>query len=234
MKVRSVVLAGIAVAAVAAAGAAWWIYSSRDRLLKEAIERYGPQLTGVSVEVRSVRLEPVEGKGSVRGLQIGNPPGFKAAHALTLGEMRVAVDFATVAKDVVHLKEVVLDAPAITYERGGGGDNLSVIQKHIDAEVARLSGPGQPGAAPAKKFVVDNLYVRNAKASYSDTVSMPLPDVHLRDVGKKSNGATAGEITKSVWDALARSTTGLASRALGGLKDGAKSVGESVRGMFKR
>lgn len=234
MKTRSVMLGSIAAVLLAAGGAAWWLYASRDALLKAAIERYGPQLAGVSVTVRAVRLEPADGRGAIVGLEIGNPPGFKTPRALTLEEMRMTVDSATVTKDVVHLKELVLDAPAITYERGGGSDNLALIQKHIEAEVAKLSGPKPADGAPAKKFVIDNLYVRNAKASYGDTVSLPLPDLHLRDVGKKSNGASAGEIASSVWGALARSTTGLASRAFEGIKSGAKSVTEGVRGLFKK
>ena len=233
MKLRNVVLAGTAVVVVAAAGALWWLYASRDALVKAAIERYGPELTGVTVKVKAVRLEPAEGKGAILGLEIGNPRGFKTPRALALGEMRLAIDFSTIASDVVHLKEVVLEAPAITYERGGGSDNMTVIQKHIESEVAKLSGPKKADSGPGKKFVIDNLYVRNAKVSYGDSATLPLPDLHLRDVGKKSNGATAGEIVKSVWDALARSVTGLASRAWSGIKEGGKSVIEGARGLFK-
>jgi hypothetical protein len=233
MKSRNVVLAALAVVVLAAIGAAYWLYSSRDALLKSAIERYGPQLTGVPVTVKAVRLEPAAGSGAISGLAVGNPPGFKAPNALTLGEMRLTIDFSTLTKDVVHVKELVLEAPAVTYERGDGGDNLAVIQKHIDAEVAKLAGPKQAGPGAARKFVIEDLYVRNARASYGEAVTLPLPDLHLREVGKKTNGATAGEIAKSVWDAIARSAAGLASRALEGVKDGAKAVTNSVRGLFK-
>ena len=187
----------------------------------------------MTVKVKGVRLEPTEGKGAIQGLEIGNPKGFKAPRALMLGEMRLAIDFSTIASDVIRVKEIVLEAPAISYERGGGSDNMTVIQKHVEAEVAKLAGPKKAGAAPGKKFVIDNLYVRNAKVSYGDTATLPLPDLHLRDIGKKSNGATAGEIVKNVWDALASSVTGLASRAWSGVKEGAKNVLEGARGLFK-
>lgn len=233
MKLRNVVLSAVAVAILATAGALWWVYASRDALLKSAVEHYGPILTGVTVTVKGVRLEPAEGKGAILGLEIGNPAGFKSPRALTLAEMRLTIDFASVATDVIRLKEVVLEAPAITYERGRGSDNMSIIQKHLEAEVAKLAGPKNADAGAGKKFIIDHLYVRNAKASYSDTVTLPIPDLHLRDVGKKTNGATAGEVLKEVWGSLSRGATGLASRALDAVKDGANSVLDGARKLFK-
>lgn len=101
------------------------------------------------------------------------------------------------------------------------------------AEVAKLAGPKKADAGAGKKFIIDHLYVRNAKASYSDTVTLPIPDLHLRDVGKKTNGATAGEVLKEVWGSLSRGATGLASRALDAVKDGANSVLDGARKLFK-
>jgi hypothetical protein len=226
MKTRNIVLIGVAAVALAAAAALWWVYASRDALVKQAIERYGPQITGVTLTVKSVDFEPAQGKGAITGLQLGNPPGYKSPRAFTLAEMRLAIDFSTITSNVVHLTEVSLDAPVITYERGSGTDNLRVIQKHIDAQAAKSSGPG-------RKFIIDNLHIRNGRVNFSDTLSLPMPDVHLRDVGKKSNGATVGEIVNQVWDALVQNITSLSARALGAAKEGAGSAVDSVRGLFK-
>ena len=230
MKLRNVLLVGTAALALAAAGALWWLYASRNVLLERAIERFGPEITGVSVSVRRVRLEPTEGKGAIYGLELGNPPGYKAPRVFTLGEMRLAIDFSTVTSNVVHVKEIVIDAPVITYERASGTDNFKAIQKHIES---KTGAAGKPASSPAKKFVIDNLYVRNARVNFSDTLSLPMPDMHLRDLGKKSNGASAGEIVNLVWDALVQNITSLSARALGAAREGAKSAVESVRGLFK-
>src|SRR5258707_12851374 len=74
MRVRTVLLAGSALLLLAAGGTLWWLYASREALIKHAIERYGPDLTGVSVKVKSVKLEPVEGLGAIGGVWSGNPP----------------------------------------------------------------------------------------------------------------------------------------------------------------
>jgi hypothetical protein len=60
-----------------------------------------------------------------------------------------------------------------------------------------------------------------------------MPDLQLRDVGKKSNGATAGEVVKQVWGAMLHSAGNLASRAGAALKEGASSIGDSVKKLFK-
>src|SRR2546421_13106831 len=90
MRVRTAVLAVGVVLLLAVGGTLWWLYASRDALIKRAIERYGPELTGVSVKVKAVKLEPVEGRGAISGIEVGNPRGFSAPHSVTLGEIRLA------------------------------------------------------------------------------------------------------------------------------------------------
>lgn len=232
MKIRRLIVASLALVLIVAAGGLWWLWSSRDALLKEAIESFGPEITGVAVSVKRVKLEPLEGKGMIGGLRLGNPKGFEAPSALTVGEIRLAMDPVSIARDVVVIREVVLQSPEITYERGGGGSNLEVIQKHVEDYVARLSGPKKE-EGPKKKFIIENLYVRSGKVHFGTSISLPLPDIHLRDIGKKSNGATAGEVVKQTWDALARSSMNLASRAGAAIKRGANSVIEGAKKLFK-
>ena len=233
MRLRTVVLLGAAGVTLAAAGGLWWLYASRDALVKRAIEGFGPQLTGVAVKVKRVRLEPVDGAGSISGLEVGNPPGYKSARALVLGEMRLAIDYSTLTSNVIRVKEISLQGPVITYEAGAGGDNLSAIQRHIDAEIAKLAGPGGTGQASGRKFIVDHIYVRDASIRYGDALSLSMPNVHLRDVGKKSNGASAGEVVKAVWGSIASNASSLAARAGGAVRDSAKSVLDGARGLFK-
>jgi hypothetical protein len=233
VRLRTVALIGAAGVTLAAVGGLWWLYASRDALVKRAIEGFGPQITGVTVKVKRVRLEPIDGTGSVTGLEVGNPPGYRSARALTLGEMRLAVDYSTLTSSVIRVKEISLQGPVITYETGAGGDNLTAIQKHIDAEVAKLGGPGSPDKASGRKFIVDHIYVRDASVRFGDTLALSMPNVHLRDVGKKSNGASAGEVVKAVWGSIASGATSLAARAGGALRNGTRSVIEGARGLFK-
>lgn len=233
MKTRNAVLSAILVLALLAGGAIWWLFASLDGLVKQAIEHWGPQITGVAVRVEGVRIETTEGRGTIRGLFVGNPRGFAAPHALKLRELRLTLDPASLAKDVVVIRELVLAAPDVVYERGQGSDNLAVIQKNVDAWVAKHGGTQSQESGPKKKFVIENLLIRDGKANIGTTASLPMPDLHLRDVGRKSGGATAGDVVKQVWGAMLRSVTSLATRAGSAIRDGAKSAVEGVQKLFK-
>ena len=237
MRARTLILVGLAIVLIAIGAGAWWLYSSRDVLIKRAIEHYGPQLTGTAVKVKGVKLEPLQGVGAITGLEIGNPQGFSAAQALTLGEMKLAVDPSSITSNVVHVKEISLEAPTITYERGAGGDNLSAIQKHIKSQLPKSQG-GSGAAekskdAPQRKFIVDHVQVRKAKVSYGGAVNVDLGDVHLRHLGKKKGGATAAELTDEVWSELSRTAISRAPAAIEQLRDKAKDAEQRLRGLVK-
>jgi hypothetical protein len=227
MKIRNVVLLVLALLVLAAAGALWWLYASRDAIIKRAIESYGPQVTGVSVKVGSVKLEPLDGRGAIRGLEVGNPKGFKAPRALSLGEMRLALDPASLAADVVHISEVSLEAPSITYERGANGDNLSAIQRHIESYLPKTA------KGPERRFIIDHVQVRKARVSYGGAVDVDVPDLQLRDLGRKAGGATAAEITREIWTAVTRQALAAAPASLRGLQERAKGAVESLKGILK-
>jgi hypothetical protein len=220
VKTRHKVLSAFLVVALLAIGGAWWLLYSLEGLVKQAIERWGPEITGAPVKVASVRIELAEGRGTIRGLVVGSPKGFQAPHALKLAEMRLTLDSASVTKDVVVIRELVLAAPEVTYERGQGSDNMTAIQKNVDAWVAKHAGAPKQGAGPGKKFIVESLRIQGGKAQLGTTLSMPMPDLHLRDVGKKTGGASAGEVVKQAWGAMLRSVTNLAGRAGSAIKDG--------------
>ena len=233
MKSRNVIVSLFLVLFLFAAGGAWWLFMSIDGLVKQAIEHWGPQITGVTVKVDSVKIRASEGSGTIRGLTVGNPKGFEAKHALTLGEMRLTIDASSITRDVVVIKELLLVAPDVVYERGQGSDNLTLIQKHVDAWVAQNAGAKKKDEGPGKKFVIENLVVKDGKAHFGTTLSSSMPDLHLRDVGRKSNGATAGEVVKQVWGAMLGSVSNLASRVGSAIKEGASGAAEGVKKLFK-
>lgn len=213
MRVRDVVLVILALLVLAVGGALWWLYASRDVLIKRAIERFGPELTGVSVKVASVRLEPLDGRGAINGLEVGNPKGCEAPHALSL------------------------EAPSIVYERGPGGDNLTAIQKHVESSLAK-SEPAKGDSKAEKKakerrFIIDRVQVRKAKVSYGGRLAVDVPDLVLRDLGKKTGGATAAQITQEVWTAVTRQALAGAPASIRGLEERTKDAVDRLKGLLK-
>jgi hypothetical protein len=239
MKLRNVIWTTGAGLLIIAIGAGIWLASSLDSLVKSAIETYGPEITGVSVKVGSVRLSPTSGQGTIKGLRLGNPPGFKTGQALALSEISVMLDPASVARDVILIREILVSGADISYEKVGNTTNLETIQRNVDNYMRKFSG-GQPAAAgPQKKMIIDSLIIQSSKVNLTagltagSTITVPLPDVRLRDIGRKSNGATAGEVVRQVIGAITANVTRAAASALGAVKKGAGKAIDSVRGIFR-
>ncbi len=238
------ILLGIAVIVLLAiGGGVWWLYSSLDQLVASAIRQYGSEITGVSVKLASVKIAPADGTATLRGLVVGNPKDFKTEHALSLGEISMALDVGSLTKDVILIKEIAIIRPDIIYEYAAGGSNIDAIQRNVDRFVADHLGANDQtkGKGAGKKLIIENFYVRNGKINASAAVlqgkalSVALPELHLRDIGKKSNGATAGEAVKQIMGAVTQSVT----RAVGNLSVGAatetlkKGAGDTLKGLFK-
>lgn len=225
----------IAIAAVIAAVV--WLASNLDHLVKSAIETYGLEITGVTVTVKSVKLSPTDGQGAISGLALGNPQGFKTDKAFRLGEISMTIDPASLTKDVVVIKEIVISNPEVTYEKAGNTTNLEAIQRNVDNYVkARF---GESDKKSGKKMIIENLHIRDGKVTLSggllgsSTMTTSMPNIHLKDIGKKSNGASAGEVAKQVMSAMMGSVSRAAGAAGETIKKGAGSAKEAIRGWFK-
>ena len=202
------VLVALAVLLLFALGAVYWAYHSLDYLVKEALEHFGPDVTGVTVKVGAVHLSAQDGRGSLKAVEIGNPKGFAAVRAARLGEIRVALDPLTITDPVVVIRELAIEAPEITYERAANSTNLDVIQRNIESYVKRGAAATSTGEATpkglAKRYVIQQLTIRNARVTMTNPalkgqgISFNLPDVVLRDLGKRSNGITAAEVASVV------------------------------------
>lgn len=226
------------------AGGAFLAYHSLDLILKVGLEYYAPGIAGVPVKVGDIRISPRDGRGSLKGVEIGNPPGFSAPRAVRLGEISVAIDPNTATGPIVLVHDITIDAALITYERGNKGTNLDVIQKNIDSYVKRAGGPSD-GQAPSGKiirhrFIVERLAIRGAKVTMTNPglkgqgVSFDLPDIELRDLGKRQNGLTASEVANIVASTL---ISRIAQRLLTNLellrKGGVEGAVDALKGLVR-
>lgn len=191
---------------IAITGSLWWLYNSLDAQVAYAIRRYGPEITGVSVSLAKATINPLDGKAALRDLVVGNPDGFKTNQAISLGEISVTLDIGSLTTDVIRIKELTLLKPEITYEYASGKNNLEVLQQNIERSIGQEPGArkNRQNSESGKKLVIEHLYVKGATAHVSaellngKSVSVPIPDLHLQDIGRKSDGVTAGEVTKQI------------------------------------
>jgi hypothetical protein len=241
--VKKLLVLAVVLLAVAA-GVGLWAYYSLDVVVKVALEFFGPRVAGVAVQVGSVDFSPRAGKGSLRNVEIGNPPGFTASRAAKLGEVRVSLDPDTVTGPVVLIHEIAIDSPIIVYERGDRGTNLDAIQRSIEGYV-KSSGASSDASAPAPQgtrhlLVVERLTIRGARVTMTNPalkgqgVGFDLPDIELRDIGKRQGGVTASQLAQIVTTTL---LARISQRVLTNIellrKGGVEGAIEALKGLVK-
>ncbi|TAL03770.1 MAG: hypothetical protein EPO08_03225 [Rhodospirillaceae bacterium] len=241
---------GIGVIILIAAGAFWYLFSNLDSLIKAGIEKYGSAATQASVTVSGVKLSLSSGEGSITGLNVGNPKGFTTPNALALGAITVQLDTGSITGNgPIVVKEIVISQPQVTYEVGGGGSNLQTIQKNTK-DFAGAGGSTSNSSGSTRKEIIENLYVRDGQIGVSasalggKTITVPLPTIHLTNIGKGNGGATPAEIADQVLgaisseaakvgaNALAQQVEGAVGGALSGAAQGTQGVGGQLKGLF--
>lgn len=236
---KKILLPIFAILVLAMVGGGYWLYTSLDSIAQSAIEKYGSEITQARVRVQSVHLSPTNGQGSISGLVIGNPKGFKTEYAVSVGNVLLAVDPMSATKEVILIRKIAVVAPHLIYEGGDHGSNFDVIQRNVDQY---LGIDRNKQKEPGKKLVIDSLSIRDATVSYSPALlqgkklDLPLPDIELRDIGKAKGGVTSGELSREIIGALKNRVTKAISDSVKGavksVEDGAKSLGSSVKGLF--
>ena len=227
------------------AGGLFWVYTSLDFVVKSAIERYAPAVAGVPVKLEGVRISATDGRGTVKGFEVGNPPGYRAPYAVRVGEISLGVQVSSLTQDIIVIDEIVVQSQQVNYEVAGGTNNLEAIQKNIEAYVKSAGGestaqdtPGRKG--PARKFIFGHIALRNAKVTMANPllkgggITFDIPDIELSDLGKRTNGITAAEAAKIVTNAL---ISRIAQKVLTSIdllrKGGKEGAIEALKGLIR-
>jgi hypothetical protein len=232
---RKSIIAAIAVAVIGA-GAGLLLLSSVDDVVKAAITDVGSRVTGTKVAVAKVKISLADGKGSVSGLQLANPPGFSDAPAISLGDISLSLDKASVTGNPVVVKELRIAAPAIRYEIGANGSNLDLLRKSLAG--AKSSGnESRPasGEKTGRKLVIERLIITQGQVALAvpglTAATAKLGDIELSDIGRNSGGADARQIAEEVMQALLNNA--LNSAASANLAASAGKIGEQLKELLK-
>jgi len=214
-----------------------FVLGNLDTLVKEAVEKVGSDATQARVSLDKVEISLKSGSGALNGLKVGNPKGFQTPSAFELGRISVTLDTAKIGGDVVVIKEIVIDKPQVTYELAGNSSNVNAIKGNVDAYARKFSSGAEKKSGDGPKLIIDNLYIKGGQVGVSagflkgKTLTTPLPDVHLKDIGKKEKGADPAAVTQKVIDSMTQGATS-AVGALGLDKmmgDAAKAAGEAAK-----
>jgi hypothetical protein len=209
------------------------VFFSLNSIVKKGVETLGPQMTKVEVRLGSADISPLSGSGRLKKLFVGNPEGYKTPSAIQIGSVKVSVKIGSVLSDTIVVDEINIQAPEITLEGTLTGNNLSKILDNLNA-VAGTEKPKTeaPAKKSEKKFIVKDIQINGGKVNVSlnmpvlggKSLTVPLPPVHLQDIGKAENGVTSAQLVTAVMKSLLAATTEAATKAIADLGSGLKDV----------
>ena len=203
----------------------------------KAAEKFGPSILGTPVKVGAAKINLIKGECRLADVVVGPPENFKQ-DVFTLGDFRVKVDVMSVFSDTVIVKEIVVDAPKAAYELSGLHSNIGAITSKLEKDVVKQQAKDdekkQSGGKKVivEKFAFKNGSVKIASATLGGGLPLPLPNIELSDVGKKSGGLTGleltGQIFASVGSGVLTAVKDVVVGAGGLVVDGAAAVGGAV------
>lgn len=195
-----------------------------DGAVKRGIETVGPTLTKVDVKLDSVSLSLLSGGGRLKGLIIGNPSGYRTTSAIQVGDASLALQPGSVFSPKVIIKSINLKAPEITFETDLKGNNLSKILANLqEATGGGRAGPAQTNSKAGRKLQVDDFLITGGKIHVSATMlggqslTVPLPEIHLSSLGQGPDGITAAELAQVVLSAIEKEAAQVSASALANL-----------------
>ncbi len=229
-------------------GAVVYIVMNSGNLIKTGIEELGPDLLGADVSVDNVNLSLAEGSAQETGLDIGNPAGFSGTHAMRLGEIKVVLDPEQISEQVIVIKQILVDGADVAAVAQGQRTNFQQLMENVEKAMGPSSSEESEASTSGAetKFIVEKFDFTNATASLTSDIlgeaAINLPDLHLTDIGRKSNGVTAAELVQQIMQPITASVTSAAvSQGLDieGAKQRARDsvkekVSEGLRGLNDR
>ena len=208
---KKLLIAGVVVIVVVAA-LVFFTLSNLGPLVKKTVNTIGPKITKTNVEVADVSISIFSGEAKIKGFLLGNPKGFKSDYAMEVGSIYVDIDEGSITKNPIIINKIEIIAPEITYEKISGSDNFQTILKNVQGSAkAEKKSKGQAssdGDKQGKKIVINNVIVKDGKVHLTmaalggKEITAPLPDIHLKDIGKEKDGATPAEAFEQIFSSL--------------------------------
>jgi len=189
-------------------------------IIKTAVNIYGPDITKTEVRLSDVHVALLSGRAEIRGFYLGNPDTFRSPKALAVEIVSVDVAGRSLTADPIIIEKIEVIAPEITYEKRSGTDNFQTILNNIKEKAGIEKGAGEKtggtGAGEKRdvetgegtRIIIRDVLIRDGKITLATGmlggagITVPLPDIHLTNIGQKQGGASPAEAAGEIFAAL--------------------------------
>ena len=206
---KKMVLGAVLILVVTFGFGVYYVLSSLDGMVKTALETYGSEATQTAVRVGSVQIVLKDGSGAIRGLTVGNPQGFAAPQAFSLGEIATQIDLKSLSEEVTVIEQITVRAPEIFFELNESGkSNLGELKQKLSSSAAGTSpsSSASKSSGAESKFIIRQLLFTDGNIQarvvpLDKDYTLKLPKIVMNNLGG-INGATPAQIADQVLKTL--------------------------------
>jgi hypothetical protein len=205
---RILIVGGAAVLTIVVFGQ-FVLLPALGRAAARAVQERGSELTQTAVRVAGAEVDLARRRAVLSDLRVANPEGFRSEHALSVERVALTVEAAALGADPLVLEEVVIEAPTLVYEFGPDGNNIAVLRRRIQAQVAREEERARGGGDAPVPLVIESLRVTHGKVRIlshflgGQEIVGRLPDIQLKGIGA-TVGTSVGKVVQEVLATVAK------------------------------
>ena len=227
----------------------------RDSIVRTATCKAGSFLTGTEVKLQEFSTS-LSGKVRIKGFTVKNPAGYSDQNAIELQDVQLDVDLPSLLTDTIKVNLISVNGMRVNFETSPEGNNLKAIQDHLNSITGSKGKEEKPETAPAESGsektadesaqAQKNLFIARIDAADNSVsvtshtlnqgIKLPLPPIHLKDVGGKPVSETLSEICSQLISSitqtagnLGESVKDIADKSGKAIADKAKSLGNSLK-----
>jgi hypothetical protein len=212
-------------------------------IAKAGVNKYGPGITQTPVKLNGAHISPFSGVGTLSGLTVGNPTGWSAGDALSLGKIHVQVEPMSLFKDVIVINELIIEQPEFLYETKIIASNIGDLLKNVEASMGPRAAQPQTEEGKPIKMIIKKLVLREGRVKLglgTQVTTLPMPEIDMMNLGVAEGGATPTAIAYAVMRNVTTNIVAASAGAMGQVGgtsgaaavEAAKQAGEAIKGFF--
>lgn len=166
-----------------------------------------PGITGTDFKLEQFALNPYSGKIGLAGLTLSNPKGYEEKTAVSVKSLNVSLDFASLLSNKIHIREIVIEEPFVSYVFDSDGTNnfdriLANVNENLGGE-KKEEAQEEEAKKDGKKLVIDRLCINGTWVKYR-MIKLPIPVPTLTNIGggDDADGASPEEVKETVWKSI--------------------------------
>ena len=174
----------------------------RDRIVKFSICCVGSKLTGTEVRLQEFSSS-LSGKIQLKGFTVGNPEGYSKGNAIELKETQADINITSLFTDRKIVDFIFIRGMYVNVESDLSENNLGKILNNVQ----NFSSPASENSEKEEResgLEIVRLDSENAQVSYKNAIvpngiSLPLPSIHLSNIGGSNLQDTVCQILSQLF-----------------------------------